>query len=61
MDRKGQWMQIPRPFPPPTIRFVDETPARASRSRVRWPAVAFGALLSALAFALAWLVLEALR
>jgi hypothetical protein len=54
-------MHIPRPFPPPTIRFADETPARAVRSRVRWPAVAFVALLSALAFALAWLVLQSLR
>lgn len=45
-------MQIPRPFPPPVISYAD-----APRVRSRWRAVAFVGLVSALAFALAWLVL----
>lgn len=66
MDRKAQWMHIPRPFPPPTIAFL-ETPTAplprrvrpAQRARIRWTVVAFFALMSAAAFSLAWLVISA--
>ena len=39
MDRKSQWMHIPRPFPPPVIRELDPgaAPPRAPRP-VRFPA-----------------------
>ncbi|HVZ37616.1 MAG TPA: hypothetical protein VG963_34580 [Polyangiaceae bacterium] len=73
MNRKGQWMIIPRPFPPPTITFASE---RKPRARARptglrllllrfylrpWCVVAGSALVSALAVSLAWLALRALR